>query len=74
MDGFVSVERQRLRLEDNVAALRKSLQHWRTWEAEYEGLKEEISGLGKKPAKTKLVILGGHIIAHCVALRSSMAN
>ncbi|CAD0088029.1 unnamed protein product, partial [Aureobasidium vineae] len=30
-------------MEENVAKLRKSLQHWRTWDAEYEGLKEELS-------------------------------
>ena len=36
------IESQRLELEDNVAKLRKSLQHWQTWDAEYEALKEEL--------------------------------
>ena len=44
-DSFVDLERQRRRLEENVQQLRKSLQHWQLWEAEYEGLKEEISTL-----------------------------
>lgn len=41
-DSFLDLERHRQLLEANVAKLRKSLQHWQTWSAEYEGLKEEI--------------------------------
>jgi unconventional prefoldin RPB5 interactor 1 len=41
-DSFLNLERHRQLLEDNIANLQKSLQHWQTWEAEYEGLKEEI--------------------------------
>ncbi|KAI9371018.1 Prefoldin subunit-domain-containing protein [Aspergillus egyptiacus] len=36
------LERQRLELENNILKLQQSLYHWRTWEAEYDGLKEEI--------------------------------
>lgn len=43
MADFEQLETRRLELEENVAKLRKSLQHWRTWDAEYEGLKEELS-------------------------------
>jgi unconventional prefoldin RPB5 interactor 1 len=43
--GLLQVERQRRELEDNISKLRKSLQHWQTWEIEYEGLREEIAGL-----------------------------
>lgn len=39
------VEEQRLSLEENTAKLRKALQHWRQWDAEYEGLKEELLAL-----------------------------
>ncbi|KAH8179254.1 prefoldin subunit domain-containing protein [Sarocladium implicatum] len=43
MDKRLSdIESQRLELEDNIAKLRKSLQHWQTWDAEYEALKEEL--------------------------------
>jgi len=56
-DSFVDLERHRLRLEENVLKLRQSLQHWQTWEAEYEGLKEEILALGDKPSSTDLVRL-----------------
>jgi unconventional prefoldin RPB5 interactor 1 len=42
LDGL---ERQRLELESNILQLQQSLYHWRTWEAEYDGLKEEISAL-----------------------------
>lgn len=43
MPNLDELESQRLQLEEKVAKLRKSLQHWRTWDAEYEGLKEELS-------------------------------
>lgn len=48
-DHIGDLERHRLRLEEQVAKLRKSLQHWQTWDAEYEGLKEEIQGFKKTP-------------------------
>lgn len=41
-DSFIHLERHHLRLEDNVSQLRKALQHWQTWDAEYEALKEEV--------------------------------
>lgn len=44
-DSFANLERLRMRLEENAAKLRKSLQHWQTWEAEYEGLKEDLTAL-----------------------------
>ncbi|KAI1834917.1 hypothetical protein DTO006G1_3255 [Penicillium roqueforti] len=40
-----ALEEQRLALEENIIQLQKSLYHWRTWEAEYDGLREEISNL-----------------------------
>jgi len=43
MSDLDQIELQRQRLEESVAKLRKSLQHWRTWDAEYEGLKEELA-------------------------------
>ena len=43
MADFEQLETRRLELEANVAKLRNSLQHWRTWDVEYEGLKEELS-------------------------------
>ncbi|RAL16027.1 prefoldin-like protein [Aspergillus homomorphus CBS 101889] len=41
------LERQRLELEGNILKLQDSLYHWRTWEAEYDGLKEEINDLAE---------------------------
>lgn len=54
-DKFDDVERCRLQLEESVAKLRQSLLYWQTWEAEYEGLKEEILGLGEKYTEAELV-------------------
>ena len=48
-------EKLRCQLEEHVIKLQKSLQTWQTWEAEYEGLKEEISGLENEPTKEVLV-------------------
>ncbi|KAF7559374.1 hypothetical protein G7046_g4770 [Stylonectria norvegica] len=41
-DSFLDLERHRLQLEDNIRRLRNALQHWQTWDAEYEALKEEV--------------------------------
>jgi unconventional prefoldin RPB5 interactor 1 len=43
--GLLQVERQRSELEASISKLRTSLQHWQTWEIEYEGLREEIASL-----------------------------
>ena len=56
-ESFADLERHRLRLEENLGKLRQSLQHWQTWEAEYEGLKEEIAGAGSNASSTDLVSL-----------------
>lgn len=62
-DQLGDLERHRLRLEEQIAKLRKSLQHWQTWDAEYEGLKEEIQGFkktsnGREPTAQDMVQLG----------------
>lgn len=43
--SIVDLERRRLLLEQNVVKFRDYVKHWRTWEAEYEGFKEEILAL-----------------------------
>ncbi|KAL2013355.1 hypothetical protein VTN00DRAFT_880 [Thermoascus crustaceus] len=43
--NLADLERQRLELEQNVRKLQQSLYHWRLWEAEYDGLKEELASL-----------------------------
>lgn len=45
------LERQRLELEDNILKLQESLYHWRLWEAEYDGLKEELDYLNDGATK-----------------------
>lgn len=44
-DQLANVETQRLKLEDNLTQLRKNLQHWQIWDADYEALKEELADL-----------------------------
>lgn len=54
-DSLVDLERYRSQLEDNIARLGASLRYWQTWEAEYEGMKEEISNLGPKHTEEDIV-------------------
>ena len=56
-DSFLDLERHRILLETNIEKLRKSLRHWQTWEAEYEGLKEEILAAGSSLDRTQLSTL-----------------
>jgi unconventional prefoldin RPB5 interactor 1 len=56
-DSFLDIERHRQLLEKNIEKLRKSLRHWQTWEAEYEGLKEEILGRVPPPNREQLIEL-----------------
>ncbi|KAG6004723.1 hypothetical protein E4U21_000814 [Claviceps maximensis] len=44
-DSFLTLEKHRLQLEENVKQLKKALQHWQTWDAEYEALKEEVEAI-----------------------------
>ena len=54
-EGVIDLERHRMQLEENISKMQKSLRYWQTWEAEYEGLKEEISGLGDRHTHEQLV-------------------
>lgn len=56
MDLF-KLEQQRQGLEDNLQKLRQSLKHWQTWEAEYEGLKEELQGVHGNPTASQLATI-----------------
>lgn len=44
-DSFSRLEKHRLQLGENLKKLQKSLQHWQTWDAEYEALKEEVDAI-----------------------------
>ncbi|ORY17429.1 Prefoldin subunit-domain-containing protein [Clohesyomyces aquaticus] len=64
-DVMANLERHRLQLEENAAKLRQALKHWRTWELEYEMLKEELQN-AKSPSPSDMVeigrTLGGHLV------------
>ena len=51
-DSLADLERHRLLLEDNIKQLRQALQHWQTWDAEYEALKEEVEGIPDEADET----------------------
>ncbi|KAL2675279.1 hypothetical protein Neosp_011463 [[Neocosmospora] mangrovei] len=46
-DSLQDLERHRQQLEENISKLQTALQHWRTWDAEYEALKEEVDAVCK---------------------------
>lgn len=52
------LERQRLELEGNVRKLQESLYHWRTWEAEYDGLKDEVNTLSEDATTEEFLQIG----------------
>lgn len=56
-DSFLDLERHRQLLEENIEKLRKTLRHWQMWEAEYEGLKEEILSVKPTPDLDHLVAI-----------------
>ncbi|ESZ97445.1 hypothetical protein SBOR_2134 [Sclerotinia borealis F-4128] len=65
-DSFLDLEKYRQQLEDNIAKLRKSLQHWQTWDAEYDGLKEEILLADSTPNRDELISIARNYEADLV--------
>jgi unconventional prefoldin RPB5 interactor 1 len=56
-----ALEEQRLALEDNILQLQKSLYHWRTWEAEYDGVREEISHLEDDASTDEFIAVASEV-------------
>jgi unconventional prefoldin RPB5 interactor 1 len=55
-----SVESRRLQLEETVAKFQKALDHWSTWEMEYQILKEELQAAGS-PSPSRMAEIGRDI-------------
>ncbi|CEJ89085.1 hypothetical protein VHEMI04979 [[Torrubiella] hemipterigena] len=53
-DSLLDLEKHCKQLEENVKQLQTALQHWRTWDAEYESLKEEIEALPSSASSEQL--------------------
>ena len=51
------VDAGRQRLEQNTSKLQKALEHWQTWQSEYEDLKEEIRALPPHSSRDDIVQL-----------------
>ncbi|KAF4553086.1 Hypothetical protein D9617_8g050990 [Elsinoe fawcettii] len=66
MEAIQQIDRQRIELESNMEKLEKALTHWQTWDAEYEGLKEELLDLeadGKADAIERIATdYGGELL------------
>ncbi|KAL8866078.1 MAG: hypothetical protein Q9174_006506, partial [Haloplaca sp. 1 TL-2023] len=48
------LEHQHQRLQANVEKLKESINYWQTWEADYEGLKEELQKLSEDASASSL--------------------
>lgn len=59
---------------ENISKFQKSLRHWQTWEAEYEGLREDISELGDEPTRAQLVRRGRSGVLSCLLRLTSAAQ
>ncbi|QUC18473.1 uncharacterized protein UV8b_02714 [Ustilaginoidea virens] len=53
-DSLSNLEKHRLQLEENVNQLKQALQHWQTWDAEYEALKEEVEAVAEPCTPARL--------------------
>lgn len=65
-DPIVGLERTRLRLEQEVPKLQKLLLYWQTWEAEYEGFREELLALGDDHNNAELVHNTSRLLASSI--------
>ena len=54
------IESRRLQLEESVSKLQKALNHWATWEMEYQILKEELQA-ADSPSPAQMVEIGRDI-------------
>ncbi|OBT72971.1 hypothetical protein VF21_07874 [Pseudogymnoascus sp. 05NY08] len=66
-NALQDLERHRLLLETQITQLRKALQTWQLWSAEYEGLKEEIEALSS-PTNAELLAIGQNFNGQVVTL------
>ncbi|KFY61184.1 hypothetical protein V497_03130 [Pseudogymnoascus sp. VKM F-4516 (FW-969)] len=66
-NALQDLERHRLLLETQITQLRKALQTWQLWSAEYEGLKEEIEALSS-PTDEDLLAIGQNFNGQVVTL------
>ncbi|EEP77655.1 predicted protein [Uncinocarpus reesii 1704] len=54
-DLLSNLERQRLQLEQQISELQRSVYNWRLWDAEYDGLREELDALGDSSTKDDIL-------------------
>ena len=53
-DSLLDLEKNRVVLEESIAKLEKAIQHWKTWDAEYEALKEEVDAVAESSQVNEL--------------------
>ena len=58
--NLAQVEQARQKLEDQISKLRKSLQYWQTWEAEYDGFKGELETLDQASTSEDIIELASN--------------
>jgi unconventional prefoldin RPB5 interactor 1 len=63
---FSDAESLRVNLETAISKLRKTLRYWQTWEAEYEGLKEELEAEKQELSTEDMLRIGAEYGSHVV--------
>ncbi|KAF3483872.1 uncharacterized protein GIQ15_03196 [Arthroderma uncinatum] len=57
-EALTGLEQKRLQLEKQITDLQSSIYHWRLWNAEYDGLKEELSSLPEDSTREDILQIG----------------
>ncbi|EGD90560.1 hypothetical protein H112_02026 [Trichophyton rubrum D6] len=60
-EPLLSLEEKRLELEKQITNLQTSIYHWKIWNAEYDGLKEEILSLPENSSREHILELGRNL-------------
>jgi unconventional prefoldin RPB5 interactor 1 len=74
MSGLDELEDLRQKLETNITKLRKALSYWQTWEAEHEGLNEELQELGEDASAEDMYDVGTGIGGDVVTEQGMLEN
>ncbi|EGD98160.1 hypothetical protein TESG_05546 [Trichophyton tonsurans CBS 112818] len=57
-ESLLGLEEKRLELEKQITNLQTSIYHWKIWNAEYDGLKEEILSLPENSSREHILEVG----------------
>lgn len=59
----MEIDKLRHQLDEDITKTKALLKHWQTWEAEYEGFKEELEELGEHVTMEAMVCEATSVIS-----------